>query len=221
MPESPLQNDGLAATIRSLVQPERGQTLPIGVLSDDQLRSIVLWMKEGKSNELIGRTIVDHWGKCTGTNWYELQTSLKQFRERIFRADLNLDENPELLFDPAVENATFIKELQAELQIWKEKAKADPTKPILEHIGRLGKLLADTIANHANILMKLEKTEELAGNAGNSKGKGGINIDKCQIILNELSGAGMGDFVGAVATALESAAKTKGLPSKPRKTTAE
>lgn len=216
MPDSPTAISGVAQTIRSLVQPDRGRPLAgLPSLTDEQLRSVVLWMKEGKSNELIARTIVDLWGRCKATPWSELQHALYQFRERIFAKDIEITDNPELLFDPLAENATFCYELKEELRAWNEKIKTEvPSKAVLEHIGRLARLLADTIANHANIEAKLGKVAE--GKDDGKSGQAGINIEKCQIVYNELAAPNMADFLGNVQRELEEIATKKAIPSRPR-----
>lgn len=216
MPDTPTTTPGVAQTIRSLVQPDRGRPLAgLSTLTDEQLRSIVLWMKEGKSNELIARTIIDLWGRCTAIPWSELQHALYQFRERIFAKGIEIADNPELLFDPLAENATFVYELKAELRAWNERIKGGkPEKAVLEHIGRLGKLLADTIANHANIGAKIGKTGDNKGDGKSAQAP--INIEKCQVVFNALASQNMPDFLGKVQRELEAIATKKATPVKPR-----
>jgi len=216
MPETPTTTPGVAQTIRSLVQPDRGRPLAgLPTLTDEQLRSVVLWMKEGKSNELIARTIIDLWGRCTAIPWSELQHALYQFRERVFAKGIEITDNPELLFDPLAENATFVYTLKKELEEWNEKAKdGDPSKSVLEHIGRLGRLLADTIANHANIGAKLEKVVDSKGDG--KPGSSGVNIENCQIIYNTMADKSMPDFLGNVQRELEAIATKKPVAAKPR-----
>lgn len=218
MPDKPAEQSGTATqTIRSLVHPERGRPLAgISTLTDEQLRQVVLWMREGKPNELIARTIKDYWGRCASVFQSELLNALYHFREKVFAKEIELTDEPELLFDPLAENASFVAELKEELRVWNEKAKDEekPSKSVLEHIDRLGRLLADTIANHASIQVKLGKV--VPADAPNNKPN--IQIDKCQVIYNELSAPGMPDFLGAVSHALEEQARKKVLPGRKRAT---
>jgi hypothetical protein len=199
MPGSPTTEAALV--LRSLVQPVSGRPLLLLTeLTDDQLYQIILWFKEGKPNELIGRTVIDMWGKCSAVPWPEFMKDLVDFRKAAFSGTEPISEKIELLFDPLSENACFVRELWDK---WRTAEEAAHDKSTMEHADRLARILAETIANHATIQFKLGKTptEQQVGTRGGDTTT--IQIGEAKIIMGQLGGTEMPDFIKNVTARLE------------------
>jgi hypothetical protein len=165
-----------------------------------------MWMQEGKTNELIARTIRDLWGKCNKKDlpWLKFIGVLSDFRRETFAATAKTQTNQdaELLFDPLAENASLVKDLRAEYEEWTEKAKGDPSKAVFEHLDRLGRLLGDTIANHASIQSKIN-----GGSGPEKKGGSKVDIGTLNMVYNSISGDEMPEFFETVKAQIELSAK--------------
>jgi hypothetical protein len=194
----------VAAQLRAIVQPKKGRLSFLDSLSDAQLIQVAHWIRDGKANELIARTILDLWGLCTEIDSVDLNQSLTDLRKKILDGKERFIDELELIFDPLAENASLIRELQTEWRAWNQKAQeSDADKTILEHADRLARLLSETIQNHASIQVKLADakiTKATGSNTGNSR----VGIQGNMNVLVQLGSAkGVDDFFDVFKSGLQ------------------
>jgi|GEM_PF-5270107 len=179
-----------------------GQPSVLAKLSDAQLTQIMLWAREGKSNEALTRVIRHHWG--LKGSFREIKLGIMALRSMTL-GDAAVPEEIVTDLDPLSENALLIHDLKKLFKKWNGLAMktGDPVK--LDYAKSIGKQLSAAIKQHAEIQAKLGKVQPQEPQ--DKAGRGAVNIGKMNVLVQEASGEGMPDFLDNVSALLESAAK--------------
>jgi hypothetical protein len=215
----------LAPRLREIVSSAEGGLLPLSALTDEQLVLAAKAIQRDWPIQLMAQQLYTYKVKSQGLTWsglLELMPELKRRIKALFSADDDTGDRPESI-DPVSENAALIRDLRTEYDLWTVKVREAeaPTKAMMEHVARLGKLLQEAITHHATIRNKMG----LVPGSGQGQGQGAHNAqgnlapsseltprsqfsaENMQVVFTGLSGNGMSDFLEAARSRMELEAK--------------